>query len=711
MFRDRCIWQGQFRQVSLLNHILGTEVLPVGVTPVTAIPTRVIFGPEPAIDVSFAIGRQERLGIERLPEFVTEQQNKGNDKQVTRIVVEFPSRRLEDGIVFVDTPGLGSLATAGAAETLAYLPRCDLGVLLVDSASTLTEDDVGTIRMLLEVGIPASILLSKADLIEPEDRERAVAYTKEKIRERLGVGLPVIPVSVAPSDAILLDLWFDAEIAPVYARHRELARQSIRRKIGLLRESVASALRMALGRDLRADSPLPEALQRAGHELRAATGAFDDAWRRGFQLLDRLREAPDLVVAGLAHEAAALIRSSGQREIESEWLRSASQRIAAEQLRDLPKILAKLALDSAHALNECARDLNTSEAPNPAEFASAVQEMPLIDIGSIESHLHAGILARTWNGSAVRGFLDLLLGQFRRIRRMAQHKVAPARLHLITRNISRQRDFQRVKTAVQLQILRRESEHIDEFGLRGDSFESFPNIVVVVNERAPGGIRQVTQHIFVGHNGVIQYLILLVGGDHGGRRAHIASVNHGKEAARVQRIDRDIGANGPVDNIVLVGPVIVGQKEPGRDHDDVPAAGERAHPPHQSFQCVQREARIAVADIQRARGEPSYGRLGLRHGLRDALRGRELRIWRRRVARHVLGFRDLQRLLVILVKNQVSLVVLDTRTARWTGGDGRGRPNLKQCLMQNVAVVGEIERGPARSREDDRALQTIGVLA
>jgi hypothetical protein len=268
----------------------------------------------------------------------------------------------------------------------------------------LTEDDVGTIRMLLEVGIPASILLSKADLIEPADRERAVAYTKEKIRERLGVELPVIPVSVAPSDAILLDLWFDAEIAPVYARHRELARQSIRRKIGLLRESVASALRMALGRDLRADSPLPEALQRAGHELRAATGAFDDAWRRGFQLLDRLREAPDLVVAGLAHEAAALIRSSGQREIESEWLRSASQRIAAEQLRDLPKILAKLALDSAHALNECARDLNTSEAPDPAEFASAVQEMPLIDIGSIESHLHAGILARTWNGSAVRGF-------------------------------------------------------------------------------------------------------------------------------------------------------------------------------------------------------------------------------------------------------------------------------------------------------------------
>lgn len=389
---------------SLLNHILGTEVLPVGVTPVTAIPTRVIFGPEPAIDVSFAIGRRERLGIERLPEFVTEQQNKGNEKQITRIVVEFPSRRLEEGIVFVDTPGLGSLATTGAAETLAYLPRCDLGVLLVDSASTLTEEDVGTLHMLLQAGIPASLLLSKADLIEPADRERAIAYTKQKIQERLGVELPVVPVSVAHSDAILLDLWFDAEIAPVYGKHRELARQSIRRKVELLRESVGSSLRMALGRDSGEDQPGSTAVQRAGRELRAATGAFDDAWRRSFEVLDRLREAPDLVVAGIARDAAVLIQSNGQREIEGEWIRSAAQRIAAEQVRDLPKILAKLALDSAGALSECAQDLKTSEAPNPAEFASAIQEMPLIDVGSVETHLRAGILARRWTGSAVRDF-------------------------------------------------------------------------------------------------------------------------------------------------------------------------------------------------------------------------------------------------------------------------------------------------------------------
>ena len=39
---------------SLLNHLLGTDVLPSGVTPVTAVPIRIVPGPEAAVTVSFA---------------------------------------------------------------------------------------------------------------------------------------------------------------------------------------------------------------------------------------------------------------------------------------------------------------------------------------------------------------------------------------------------------------------------------------------------------------------------------------------------------------------------------------------------------------------------------------------------------------------------------------------------------------------------------
>jgi hypothetical protein len=123
---------------SLLNHILQEEVLPVGVNPITAVPTRIVFGPRTQLTVWFADREAERLEITRLFEFAAEGENPSNSKHVTRLVVELPSHRLSSGVAFVDTPGLGSLASTGAAETLAYLPQCDLGVVLIDAGSTLS---------------------------------------------------------------------------------------------------------------------------------------------------------------------------------------------------------------------------------------------------------------------------------------------------------------------------------------------------------------------------------------------------------------------------------------------------------------------------------------------------------------------------------------------------------------------------------------------
>lgn len=103
---------------SLLNHVIGAEMLPVGVTPITSIPTRISHGPEPKGVIQFADRKSSAFEISRLAEFATEQQNPANAKHVTRINVEIPPARLRNGITFVDTPGLGSPASSGAAETL-----------------------------------------------------------------------------------------------------------------------------------------------------------------------------------------------------------------------------------------------------------------------------------------------------------------------------------------------------------------------------------------------------------------------------------------------------------------------------------------------------------------------------------------------------------------------------------------------------------------
>jgi GTP-binding protein EngB required for normal cell division len=233
---------------SLLNHVVGRDVLPVGVTPITAVPTRLVRGDRPAALIAFAEESPRAVPVEELRLYASEEGNPGNQKHVTGILVQLAAPRLREGIVLVDTPGVGSLARSGSAETFAYLPRCDVGVVLIDAASTLTPDDLDLLRLLYEAGVPAQVVLSKADLLAPGDRERAVTYMREHLQRELGIDLPVHPVSTVGADEVLLMHWFEHEIEPLLAQHRALTEASLRRKIASLHESVVAVLQVLLAR-------------------------------------------------------------------------------------------------------------------------------------------------------------------------------------------------------------------------------------------------------------------------------------------------------------------------------------------------------------------------------------------------------------------------------------------------------------------------------
>ena len=202
---------------SLLNYILQTDVLPVGVTPVTSIPTRISHGSVAEAGIEFAEAQPQIIPLSALPEFATEQENPGNKKHVTRIFVKLPSNRLAEGVTFVDTPGLGSLAVAGAEETVAYLPRCDVGIVLIDASAGLTQDDLVVVQALYQAGASAMLLISKADLFSPEDRDQMISYVKTNLREQLRVEPPVHAVSVFAAEAALCGRWFENELRPFLA--------------------------------------------------------------------------------------------------------------------------------------------------------------------------------------------------------------------------------------------------------------------------------------------------------------------------------------------------------------------------------------------------------------------------------------------------------------------------------------------------------------
>jgi len=364
---------------SLLNHILEVNVLPVGVNPITAVPTRLVSGPESRLTVVFADRRVEHLEVTALPDFVTEQRNPSNSKGVTRVVVELPAPLLREGIVFVDTPGLGALATSGAAETRAYLPQCDLGIVLIDAGSTLDEEDLATIRALYEAGVPAFVLLSKADLLTQQDLESAVAYTAEQIRGHLGLALKVQPVSIVGDYAALSDAWFEEQIKPLYERHQKLAGESVRRKIAALRESVEAALRSKLDRVEGTRPPDVEVLRQVETELRRTAGRIPEETSACLRATEELEKLAPVALQEAASRIVGRWRQG--RNAEAGIVTASVLETAAGAARQLYVRLDGLAKELAGALQRAARELNVTETPQEEELVLALREMPQLDFG------------------------------------------------------------------------------------------------------------------------------------------------------------------------------------------------------------------------------------------------------------------------------------------------------------------------------------------
>ena len=382
---------------SLLNHMIQSDILPVGVNPITAVPTRLQFGPSPRLTVGYADRQPECCDVSRLEEYVSEQQNPSNYRHVTRIVVELPSARLQEGVVFVDTPGLGSLAAAGAAETLAYLPRCDLGVVLIDAGSTLTEDDLSTIRLLYDAGIPASVLLSKSDVLTRKDRDQSLAYVTDQIHSRLGLTTSVRPISIQPSHADLLDGWTSDVIVPLFDRYQQLMEDSLRRKIGSLREAVGTALKMRLERAPQASINTEE----VDGSLRNATGRLAEVREICNEIIHRIRNgAEDALAAAAVKVAEAWSESSSA--VPDSMVRDALVEYAADLSSTLLRALRNLAQALGETLTCTAQILTPSEMPSEEDLLSAIQEMPRLDLGSLRIDLHPSLLSKLSKRAGIR---------------------------------------------------------------------------------------------------------------------------------------------------------------------------------------------------------------------------------------------------------------------------------------------------------------------
>ncbi len=375
---------------SLLNALLETDVLPVGVNPITAVPTKLRYGSKLRVEVTYGSGRSELIAVEQLADVVTERGNPGNLRNVVKTLVDVPSSRLQKGIVLVDTPGLGSLARKGAAETLAYLPACDLALLLIDAGNTLNEEDIGTLRLLYEAGIPSLVLLSKADLLARGERQEAIAYVVEQIQSELGIMVQVHPVSCVPAESDLLERFFEEELLPRFGQAQTLREASVARKIGTLKDSVMAALDTILNRQSR-EAPEP-AVDPAGLEsqLRVATGEMGELGRNLSRAFLELGESSKAVMDSVVERGVGWYELHPGDAIAGrlldEWIRDAVGERLNSQIGHVREVVERTVL----SLQGVAEGLRNDEIPSAEELESGLRDLPRFELAELPGGVGAG---------------------------------------------------------------------------------------------------------------------------------------------------------------------------------------------------------------------------------------------------------------------------------------------------------------------------------
>jgi len=247
---------GRFKagKSSFLNSLTGRTVLPTGVVPLTAVVTRLRYGPVEQAEVRFLDGTTTAVSLEEVGLYVAEDSNPENQKQVASVEIELPAFKPLAPLQFVDTPGLGSAFAHNTEVALQWLPNVGAALVAVSCDAPLSERDLGLLEELRRHTPKIVLLLTKADLLTPPQRAEVLAFVERQARRKWGTDLPVFFYSVRPEEAALKSELDQKLFGPLIRNYDEAVGQIGRHKLLSLLGQTLNYLQIALAAATQAES-------------------------------------------------------------------------------------------------------------------------------------------------------------------------------------------------------------------------------------------------------------------------------------------------------------------------------------------------------------------------------------------------------------------------------------------------------------------------
>jgi small GTP-binding protein len=181
---------GEFNhgKTTFVNALLGAPVLPMGVTPTTAVIHQVVHGVRGAKAILDS-GETKVVPFDEVGTYVVG--GSAATDSVRYLEVHYPSPLLNmgggeqtsGGVVLVDTPGVNDLNSTRAEITYSYVPKADAILFLLDAGQILKESERTFLanKLLSQSRDKVLFVINKIDLLDEDEKVQALAYAKTQL--------------------------------------------------------------------------------------------------------------------------------------------------------------------------------------------------------------------------------------------------------------------------------------------------------------------------------------------------------------------------------------------------------------------------------------------------------------------------------------------------------------------------------------------------
>ncbi len=180
---------------TFINALIGAPILPTGVVPVTSIVTKLCYDDETIAVAHFKGDRTSVVPLTELSAYITENGNPANGKGISEVEIFTNSTYLQNGVLIVDTPGIGSIFKDNTQTTYESLSCLDAAIVVIGGDPPISNEELNFVQEIRKYVDKIYFVQNKIDCQTEDEWREALAFSRSILSPALEMEVKIYPLS------------------------------------------------------------------------------------------------------------------------------------------------------------------------------------------------------------------------------------------------------------------------------------------------------------------------------------------------------------------------------------------------------------------------------------------------------------------------------------------------------------------------------------